>query len=243
MSSLNQTDTAPSSSSSLISNSFYLIGISTFAAFCVYKYIFRSKKQIKTNSIVIIGPSQSEKTSFFYYLLGKEKTETVVSMQMNEVDNFKSKFLKSSYDLIDIPGQGYFKESILENIQEAKMILLFVDSTERSSIVTAGEYLYDILNSDKFNVNVPFVIVCNKQDMNLPKNKKMIENNLATELENIKQIKQKNQLDDNAQVGVMFNMKQKFSFSMFKNIKFVESDKTSKYEGLIETMNKLLDDN
>ena len=123
------------------------------------------------------------------------------------------------------------------------MILLFVDSTERSSIVTAGEYLYDILNSDKFNVNVPFVIVCNKQDMNLPKNKKMIENNLATELENIKQIKQKNQLDDNAQVGVMFNMKQKFSFSMFKNIKFVESDKTSKYEGLIETMNKLLDDN
>ena len=126
MSSLNQTDTAPSSSSSLISNSFYLIGISTFAAFCVYKYIFRSKKQIKTNSIVIIGPSQSGKTSFFYYLLGKEKTETVVSMQMNEVDNFKSKFLKSSYDLIDIPGQGYFKESILENIQEAKMILLLM---------------------------------------------------------------------------------------------------------------------
>lgn len=239
MSSQNQTDPQSAKGSMGMTNTLFIIIVSTFVIFIIYKYFFGEKTKQK-NSIVIIGPSQSGKTSFFYYLLGKEKTETVVSMQINEVSNYQASAFKGKHNYIDIPGQGYFKETILEKIQEALLIILFVDSTEKNSTVTAAEYLYDILNSDKFDPEIPIVIACNKQDLNLPKNKKMIENNLATELENLKKIKQKNHLEEQAEVGALFQMKKRFDFQMFKNISFVETDKNTQFASLILSCHKVL---
>lgn len=119
---------------------------------------------------------------------------------------------------------------------------MFVDSTDKSSLSICSEYLYEILNSDKFNSNIPFIIVCNKQDGNFPKTKKMIESELSKEIENIKGIKQKNNLDDNTQMGLLFNMKKKFSFSLFSNISFIETDKSSKYENLVKAMKNTLEE-
>ena len=49
------------------------------------------------------------------------------------------------------------------------------------------------------------LIACNKQDSKYPKSKKIIELELNNEIENIKNIKQKNNLDeDAAQIGTLF---------------------------------------
>lgn len=221
-------------SSLSLGNTAVLIIVSSIVIFFLYKFIFKSKSSSKRNSIVIIGPSQSGKTTFFYHLLGNDQANTVVSMRVNQIDNFKSQYFSKEYDIIDIPGQGFFTQIILEKIEQAKCVLFFIDSNEKNSIVSASEYLYQILNSDKFNDEIPFVIVCNKQDESLPKGKKIIESELTNEVESLKVIKQKNNLEDTAQIGMLFHMKQKFSFGMFRNIKFIESDRNSKYNELIK---------
>jgi signal recognition particle receptor subunit beta len=99
--------------------------------------------------------------------------------------------------------------------------------------------MYEILNSDQYDENTPIVVVCNKQDLKFPNSRKIVESNLSNEIENIKQVKQKNNLED-AQIGTLFSMKTKFNFGMFKNVHFLESDKTSRFESLVTLINKLL---
>lgn len=161
-------------------------------------------------------------------------------MQINEVQSYQSRLFKSEYDIVDVPGLGYFKDTIIQRLPESKLIILFVDSSERSSIIAAGEYLYDILNCDKFKEDTPLVISCNKQDNNFPKTKKAIENDLSTEIENIKTIKQKNNLDDREQIGALFQMKKRFTFASYKNITFVETDRTSLFVNLIQHIREIL---
>lgn len=72
-------------------------------------------------------------------------------------------------------------------------------------MVLGAEYLYEILNNDQFNEDVPIVIACNKQDTKFPKSKKIVEMELNNEVENIKNIKQKNNLEEDAsQIGSLF---------------------------------------
>ena len=115
---------------------------------------------------MIIGPSLSGKTTFFYYLLGQKNSKTVVSMQINKVENYSCELISNinTYNIMDIPGTGYFKDKILDYLNDTLILLLFIDSTEKNSIVQAAEYLYDILNSDKLNEDLKIFICCNKQD-------------------------------------------------------------------------------
>lgn len=84
-------------------------------------------------------------------------------------------------------------------------MFLFNFILHRHNVTLAAEYIYDILNSDQFSENVPILIACNKQDTKFPKSKKIVEMELNGEIENIKNIKQKNNLDeDAAQIGSLF---------------------------------------
>ena len=200
-------------------------------------------KARKKNSITIIGPSGSGKTTFFYYLLGHKETKTVASMQINKVENYGTELLSQikKYDIIDIPGTGYFKDKIMELLSSTIILLIFIDSTQKNSIVQAAEYLYDILNSDKYNEDIKLIICCNKQDAGFPKSKKMIENELNKEIENLIKIKQKNNLDDKEQIGTLFQIKGKFSFNMFSNITFLETDIKSQYQTVIKKIRDILE--
>jgi GTPase SAR1 family protein len=122
---------------------------------------------------MIIGPSQSGKTTFFYYLIGNENQKTIMSMKPNELNDMKISFLNNKYDIIDYPGTGYYQEMIINKINQSKIILLFIDSSDKNSIVQSAKYIYDILNSDKFDLDTNLVICCNKQDNNFPKTKKI----------------------------------------------------------------------
>ena len=224
-------------------NTLLLIIITTLILIVIYKLFFNKNKKAKKNSIMILGPSGSGKTTFFYFLLGHKNTQTVVSMQINKVENFASKALLdiNKYDIIDIPGTGYFKEKILDFLPLTIIALVFIDSTQKNSIIQAAEYLYDILNSDKYNEEIHFYICCNKQDAGFPKSKKMIENELNKEIENLIKIRQKNNLEEKEQIGTLFQMKGKFSFNKFSNITFLETDMKSEYSSVIKKIKDVLE--
>ena len=224
-------------------NTIILIIVTTMVLLILYKLFFDKNKKQKKNSIMIIGPSGSGKTTFFYHLLGHKDIQTVVSMQINKVDNYSNELLSNinSYDIIDVPGTGYFKDKIMELLHNTVILLLFIDSTQRNSIVQAAEYLYDILNSDKFTDEINIFICCNKQDAGFPKSKKMIENELKKEIENLIKIKQKNNLEDKEQIGTLFQMKGNFSFSMFNNLSFFETDIKSQYQSVLKKIKDTLE--
>ncbi len=142
--------------------------------------------------------------------------------------------------VMDLPGIGFFKSNIIDTLPNSILIITFLDSTDKQSISQAGEYLYDILNNENFDDSVPIIISCSKQDQKFPKSKKLVESDLANEIENIKNIKQKNNLEDSSQLGPLFSMRAKFNFSTFKDIHFVETDKTNGFESVIEVMKKVL---
>ena len=224
-------------------NTIILLAITTIFIIFIYKFFFNKNKKQKKNKIMIIGPSCSGKTTFFYYLLGHKNIQTVVSMQINKVLNFNSEMLSNNnpYDIIDVPGTGYFKDKIMELLPFTIILLVFIDSTSKNSIIQAAEYLYDILNSDKYNEELNLYVCCNKQDGGFPKSKKMIENELTKEIENLIKIKQKNNLEEKEQIGTLFQMKGKFSFSMFSNVTFLETDMKSEYASVIKKLKDTLE--
>ena len=64
----------------------------------------------------------------------------------------------------------------------------------------------------------------------------MIENELSKEIENLIKIKQKNKLEDKEQIGILFQNKGKFSFKMFNNVSFLETDMKSEYQSVIKAI-------
>ena len=84
-------------------------------------------------------------------------------------------------------------------------------------------------------------ICCNKQDGGFPKSKKMVENELTKEIENLIKIKQKNNLEDKEQIGTLFQIKGKFSFKMFSNVTFIETDMKSEYINVIKKIKETLE--
>ena len=223
-------------------NTILVITISTIVLILIFRCLFSKSSSKRRNTIMIIGPSLSGKTTFFYHLLGQKNSKTVVSMQINKVENYSCELISNinNYNIMDIPGTGYFKDKILDFLNDTLILLLFIDSTEKNSIVQAAEYLYDILNSDKLNDDLKIFICCNKQDAGFPKSKKMIENELSKELENLIKIKQKNNLEDKEQIGTLFQSKGKFSFKSFDNVSFLETDKKSEYQSVIKNIKNAL---
>jgi signal recognition particle receptor subunit beta len=163
-------------------------------------------------------------------------------MDINLVSHYKIPSMedKGNLDIMDIPGQGFFKTRIMDVLNNSKIIIVFLDSNEKTSISSAAEYLYDILNNENFDETINIIIACNKQDLKFSKNKKIIESELNNELENIKTIKQKNNLEETSHMGALYNMKSRFRFEMFKNIHFVETEKTNNFSSLTNIIKQLI---
>jgi len=62
----------------------------------------------------------------------QEKPDTVTSMEMNEYHNFNSEFFNGELlNLIDIPGHGFFKLKLMELLPSAKVLIVFIDSSDK----------------------------------------------------------------------------------------------------------------
>ena len=62
----------------------------------------------------------------------EEKPDTVTSMEMNEFHNFNSEIFNGEpLNIIDIPGQGFFKLKMMELLPAAKILIVFLDSSDK----------------------------------------------------------------------------------------------------------------
>ena len=91
-----------------------------------------------------------------------------------------------TYTLLDIPGHTYYQEAILEHLGSCKGVVLLVDSTDKPSFKRAAEILYEILGSGQ-PTNI--LVFCNKQDQQFAKKTLIIESDLSTEIERLRQTK------------------------------------------------------
>ena len=128
-----------------------------------------TKKPRNRRYLVLCGPCNSGKTSLFYYLATREFRQTVSSLKINEcsvqlesVSSGESKQVQ----VVDIPGHLHFKEDLISKAEEARTIVLMVDSKDRDSCKQAAEILYDVLSSIEVAAQkTPVVVACNKQDL------------------------------------------------------------------------------
>jgi signal recognition particle receptor subunit beta len=124
-------------------------------------------------------------------------------MDMNILTQNNFELLEYKCDLIDIPGQGFYKTKFLNMLDRARCIVVFLDSTDKQSLAYAADYIYEVLNSQNYDDKVPIIIACNKQDLKFAKSKKIVESELKAEVDNIKNIKQKNNIEDTNQIGTL----------------------------------------
>lgn len=58
--------------------------------------------------------------------------ETVSSIRINRVENIVLPDLKDkNFTILDIPGQGFFKRDIVDNLSNSKVIILMLDSADK----------------------------------------------------------------------------------------------------------------
>ena len=202
--------------------------------------IFLIKKRKGSSSairdkILLCGPNNTGKTSFFYSFISQKPIPlTVSSMAVNQFDKLEVKKDQQTKALtiLDIPGIGYFQNKIIENIDSSRAIVVFVDSADKKCLNEASEFLYEIINHESFDDDLRLIIACNKSDNKFSKGKTIIESELNNEVDSKKLIKQKNNLEETIQVGKLFNLKAKFLFKMYSNISFVECTKEDNFSSL-----------
>ena len=56
--------------------------------------------------------------------------ETLSSLEINRVENTNI-FETNNLNIIDFPGQGFYREKIKENLKRSLMIIVFVDSVDK----------------------------------------------------------------------------------------------------------------
>ena len=86
--------------------------------------------------------------------------------------------------MTDIPGHYNFRSEITQKLQSAKVIIITLDSKDKSKYGEAAEILYDILGDiDVLSDRVPILVACNKQDLAFAKNALTVEKDLTNEIE------------------------------------------------------------
>jgi signal recognition particle receptor subunit beta len=135
-----------------------------------------SKKKKRPNLLLLCGPTNSGKTALFYHLLTKEIRTTVTSIEINETPQGAPMAVKipqtatqseeatsKKLTVVDIPGHYHFKDRLNDTLDEAKAIIVVVDSKEKEKFGEAAEILYEILNNlTVLSERVPIVVACNK---------------------------------------------------------------------------------
>lgn len=65
--------------------------------------------------------------------------------------------------ITEVPGHYHFKEKLISSLEDAKAIMVVIDSKDKDRFTEAAEILYDILNNITIQSDrVPILVACNK---------------------------------------------------------------------------------
>ena len=141
----------------------------------------REERKVKATRehVLICGPSGSGKTALINFLGTHEWRETVSSLDITraqfnvtakvQTDSTENELVSKTLKLkvVDVPGHQHFSEETLDAAEAASAIIVLIDSRDNTSINSAVELLYELLNTCRTVVEekLPILIVCNKQDL------------------------------------------------------------------------------
>lgn len=79
-------------------------------------------------------------------------------------------------NVIDVPGHYHMMEKLNDALDDAKAIIVVLDSKEKEKFREAAEILYEVLNNlTVLSQHTPIVIACNKQDLGFAKKAHIVE--------------------------------------------------------------------
>jgi len=146
--------------------------------------------------VLLMGISNSGKTSIFTQLVYHKSMPTVTSIKENKRMSMVPKTNKSKtkqVEIVDIPGNDKIRGKFIEQYKRmAKSIIFVVDSANyHKEAKDIAQYLYnEILTDDVLSRfgNLRILIACNKQDLDLAKSKTAVQNHLEKEIELLRKI-------------------------------------------------------
>jgi len=179
----------------------------------------------RRDNLLLVGPHGGGKTTLFNYFMNGKGGETVTSLKENSdlltIADAGNKKVK----VIDIPGYTGPTRIIEEYLSNAKLLLIMVDSQSHDSISNSAEMLYEILNIRQvYEELVPVVVVCNMQDAQFVKNADKVKEEIASDMQKMKQTKLANMEDRSEGLGYIETNRKEFSFAQIVSpIHFVET--------------------
>eukprot|EP01088_Endostelium_zonatum_P012224 TRINITY_DN26410_c0_g1_i1.p1 TRINITY_DN26410_c0_g1~~TRINITY_DN26410_c0_g1_i1.p1 ORF type:complete len:233 (-),score=56.45 TRINITY_DN26410_c0_g1_i1:21-719(-) len=148
--------------------------------------LFGLSNKKRGDLILFLGPSGSGKTLMIYRLKTGKLVDTVISSQVTELNSItlhsdKSQNINRTLNIVDFPGHNRLRGQLKSYLERAKAIVFVLDS-ENFDVVSSSTFVYEVLRSNQVFNRVPFLIVCNKQDVTTTKIsdiQKQIESNLT----------------------------------------------------------------
>lgn len=156
-------------------------------------YLLFKRSSSDKNLVLLLGISNSGKTTLFTQLVYKKTLFTQTSITQNsgtailETDAKKEKRV----ELVDIPGNDKIRKKFLDTYKKnAKALVFVVDSTTlQKDLKDVALYLYDCLVDDHMSrAKLKVLIVCNKQDIEFAKGESVVRSSLEKEIELLRKI-------------------------------------------------------
>ncbi|KAJ3712288.1 signal recognition particle receptor beta subunit-domain-containing protein [Lentinula raphanica] len=113
----------------------------------VVLFISRRKSQSKRNLLLLVGPSDSGKTSIFSSLVYGHSIPAITSMQANSsFINVEGK--KDPIQVVDIPGHPRLRDQFRDSLSSAKALAFVVDANTASrNAALVAEHLHSVLDA------------------------------------------------------------------------------------------------
>ncbi|XP_041480091.1 signal recognition particle receptor subunit beta-like [Lytechinus variegatus] len=146
--------------------------------------LFRGSRNNR-RSVLVLGLCESGKTLLYSRLVHKKAIESYTSIKENsgpyQVIGQSSMLL----EVIDIPGNDRQRIQFWNRFKtQARGVIFLVDSSSiTKDLKEVAEFLYTLLSdSTTTNLNTPFLIACNKQDITMAKSARIIQTLLEKEM-------------------------------------------------------------
>lgn len=147
-----------------------------------------TKRRSSRRGVLVLGSCEAGKTTLLAQLIHNKPVETYTSMVENTGSYLTPR--GALLHVVDIPGHERVRGAALDKFQaSARGIIFVVDSgTISKQVRDVAEYLFKVLSSPAIHsVRPSLLVVANKQDQLLVKNKDAVQALLEKEMSNLRQ--------------------------------------------------------
>ncbi|EGD75079.1 hypothetical protein PTSG_06735 [Salpingoeca rosetta] len=203
---------------------FALLGLAVLGILAVVVvFLLRGKAKAKRDTVLLVGPLGTGKTTLFSLLTTGQAMPTQTSLKPNEAALELDTSINQSLKVKDIPGHERLRGTYLGESAASCAACVYVldSSTVLRGARPVAEFLYDVLASKDMKA-MPVLVLCNKQDVvTAPRKVERIVQKLQNEFTQIRQTRSADVagLDEAEGAAVFLGSKdaEEFEFSQLPN--------------------------